>query len=98
MSPRASALFAIVGATLLGTAQLALGQTGSVDELAGLWKAQRWFGPVARGPLVIRRNGSSYTADMLGRSIPIRVDRDELSFELPNKTGKFRGRLQIVGP
>jgi CubicO group peptidase (beta-lactamase class C family) len=97
MSARASALFAIVGATLLGTAQLALGQTGSVDELAGLWKAQRWFGPVARGPLVIKRSGSSYTADMLGRSIPIRVERDELSFELPNKTGKFRGKIQSGG-
>ena len=95
MSARASArLFAIVGATLLGTAQQALSQTASVDELAGLWKAQRWFGPVARGPLVIKRSGSSYTADMLGRTIPIRVERDELSFELPNQAGKFIGKLQ----
>jgi CubicO group peptidase (beta-lactamase class C family) len=98
MSARASArLFAIAAATLLGTAQIALSQTTSVDELAGLWKAQRWFGPVARGPLVITRSGSSYTADMLGRTIPIRVERDELSFELPNQAGKFRGKLQTGG-
>jgi CubicO group peptidase (beta-lactamase class C family) len=72
-------------------------QKGSVDELAGLWKAQRWFGPVARGPLVIKRSGSSYTADMAGRSIPIRVERGELSFELPMNQGKFRGRLENNG-
>jgi CubicO group peptidase (beta-lactamase class C family) len=72
-------------------------QPASVDELAGLWKAQRWFGPVARGPLVIRRTGSSYTADMLGRTLPVRVDRGELFFELPNNQGKFRGRLQDGG-
>jgi CubicO group peptidase (beta-lactamase class C family) len=69
----------------------------SVDELAGLWKAQRWFGPVARGPLVIRRTGSAYIADMLGHTIPIRVDRGELSFELPNNQGKFRGKPQAGG-
>jgi len=54
---------AIVGcfaAALVGNAQQSVPTpTGSVDELAGLWKAQRWFGPVARGPLVIRRSGSS---------------------------------------
>src|SRR6266550_1275972 len=72
-------------------------QTGSVDELAGLWKAQRWFGPAARGPLVIRRTGSSYIADMVGRTVPVRVDRGELTFELPNGDGKFRAKLQRSG-
>jgi CubicO group peptidase (beta-lactamase class C family) len=92
-------IVAVLAATLLGTTELAA-QTkppGNVDELAGLWKAQRWFGPAARGPLVIRRTGSSYTADMLGRTLPVRVDRGELSFELPNNQGKFRGKLQDGG-
>ena len=84
--------FAVVAASLSATAQQApQTQSGSVDELAGLWKAQRWFGPVARGPLVIRRNGSSYTADMFGHTVPVRVDRGEIFFELPNDPGKFRG-------
>jgi CubicO group peptidase (beta-lactamase class C family) len=91
-------IIAVLGAALFVTAQQPVqAQKGSVDELAGLWKAQRWFGPVARGPLVIRRSGSSYTADMVGRSIPIRVERGELSFELPMNQGKFRGRLQNNG-
>ena len=89
---------AVVATALSATAQQpAQTQPGSVDELAGLWKAQRWFGPVARGPLVIRRNGSSYTADMFGHTVPVRVDRGELYFELPSNQGKFRGRLQNTG-
>jgi CubicO group peptidase (beta-lactamase class C family) len=91
------AIVAVVAALLI-TAQLAA-QTkpGSVDELAGLWKAQRSFGPFARGPLVIQRVGSSYTADMLGRTLPVRVDRGGLSFALPNNQGKFAGKLQEGG-
>ena len=92
---------AIVGcfaAALVGNAQQPVpSPTGSVDELAGLWKAQRWFGPVARGPLVIRRSGSSYTADMVGRTVPVRVERGELTFELPNDAGKFRGKIEKSG-
>jgi CubicO group peptidase (beta-lactamase class C family) len=89
---------AVVVTALSGTAQQpAQNQPAGVDELAGLWKAQRLFGPLARGPLVIRRSGSSYTADMLGRTLPVRVDRGELFFELPNDQGKFRGRLQDRG-
>jgi CubicO group peptidase (beta-lactamase class C family) len=89
---------AVLAVALPGTAQQpARNQSASVDELAGLWKAQRLFGPLARGPLVIRRSGSSYTADMLGRTLPVRIDRGELSFELPNDQGKFKGRLQDGG-
>jgi CubicO group peptidase (beta-lactamase class C family) len=64
----------------------------SADELEGLWKAKRWFGPFARGPLVIQRTGTSYTAEMMGRTVPVRVDKDELSFDLPNGQGSFRGK------
>lgn len=69
----------------------------SVDELAGLWKAKRWFGPFARGPLVIQRTGETYTAEIVGRILPVRVDKSELSFDLPNGQGSFRGRLQAGG-
>jgi CubicO group peptidase (beta-lactamase class C family) len=69
----------------------------STDELAGLWQAKRWFGPFARGPLVIQRTGETYTADMSGRTLPVRVDGGELTFELPNGQGSFRGKLQTGG-
>jgi CubicO group peptidase (beta-lactamase class C family) len=62
-------------------------------DLAGLWKARRWFGPFARGPLVIRRSGTSYTADMMGRTLPVRAEGNRLSFDLPDQQGGFRGAL-----
>jgi CubicO group peptidase (beta-lactamase class C family) len=69
----------------------------SADELAGLWKAKRWFGPFARGPLSITRTGETYTAEMIGRTVPVRVDKGELAFDLPNGQGSFRGKLQPEG-
>jgi CubicO group peptidase (beta-lactamase class C family) len=71
--------------------------TDAADELVGLWKAHRWFGPVARGPLVIKKAGVTYTADMCGRILPVRVEKGELSFELPNGQGAFRGKLEAGG-
>ena len=69
----------------------------AADELEGLWKAKRRFGPDARGQLVIRRDGTTYSADMMGRLLPVRADAEELSFELPRGEGAFRGRLQDDG-
>src|SRR5688500_11204345 len=70
-------------------------------ELAGLWKAKKRFGPDARGTLIIHRTGTSYTADMVGRVLPARAERGELAFDLPNRAGSFRGKLDpkrgIVG-
>src|SRR5436309_1429441 len=69
----------------------------AADDLEGLWKAKRWFGPFARGPLTVQRSGSAYTAEMMGKTVPVRVDQGELSFELPNGQGSFRGRLRDGG-
>jgi CubicO group peptidase (beta-lactamase class C family) len=63
------------------------------DPLVGLWKAQRWFGPHARGRLVVQRAGGEYVADMVGRRMPLREERGELAFDLPNGQGRFRGRF-----
>lgn len=69
----------------------------AADDLSGLWTAKRWFGPYARGPLIIERTGTRYTADMIGRVVPIHSDKTQLSFELPNNDGSFRGKLQADG-
>jgi CubicO group peptidase (beta-lactamase class C family) len=65
-----------------------------LNDIVGLWKAKRRFGPDARGPLLIQRNGTTYTADMMGFTIPVTVNNGELSFELPNREGGggFRGK------
>ena len=65
----------------------------SADALVGLWKAKRWFEPHVRGTLIIQRDGDAYTADMAGRVIPVTANGPELSFQLPNGRGSFRGKL-----
>lgn len=99
-----AAVAALVLAVLLAGMRPSLAQpdatatpAGSIDELAGLWKAKRHFGPFARGPLIIQRTGTTYTADMIGRLLPVHMDKSELSFELPNGQGSFRGQLQAKG-
>jgi CubicO group peptidase (beta-lactamase class C family) len=70
------------------------------SELVGLWKAQQWFGPYARGPLVIERAQSGWTADFAGQVLSVQANGAELTFALPNQLGSFRGRLdrnRIVG-
>jgi hypothetical protein len=64
------------------------------DDLTGLWKAKRWFGPEARGPLIVRKSGAGYEADMAGYVVPARMDRGELVFDLPNALGRFRGKWE----
>lgn len=66
-------------------------------ELAGLWKAKKRFGPDSRGPLIIHRTGTTFTADMVGRTVPVRANKDELAFDLPNRGGNFRGKLDSTG-
>src|SRR5882672_1793318 len=64
------------------------------EELTGLWKAKGRFGPDTPGSLVIQKDGTTYTADMLGRSVPVRMEAGELAFELPRRLGRFRGKLE----
>jgi CubicO group peptidase (beta-lactamase class C family) len=65
----------------------------SADELLGLWKAKRRFGPDAHGPLIIQRTPSGWSADFLGGTYPVRAQGAELSFALANGEGSFQGRL-----
>jgi len=89
----------VVAVLVLGSPAMpaSAAEPGSAQELAGLWKAKRCFGPDGRGPLAIQRTGATYTADMIGRILPVRFDKGELSFDLPNGQGSFRGRLQAGG-
>lgn len=64
------------------------------DALVGLWKAKRWSEPHVRSTLIIQRRGDAYTADIAGRVIDATVKGRELSFQLPNGRGEFRGRVE----
>jgi CubicO group peptidase (beta-lactamase class C family) len=79
-------LFSTVCLLLLGNAR--------AQDLTGLWKAQQWFGPYARGPVFIERTSRGWSADFAGRALPVQVRGSELQFALPDGAGAFAGRLE----
>lgn len=87
-------LFLAAPAGTLCLAQAASSPAVSADELAGLWKAKRRFGPDARGLLIIEKEGESYVADMVGLKVPVRLEKGELTFDLPDRQGSFRGKVE----
>jgi CubicO group peptidase (beta-lactamase class C family) len=60
-------------------------------DLTGLWAAKVRFGPDIRGPLTLVRTGTAWRADIAGYSVAARGDGRDLSFELPDGKGSFRG-------
>ena len=65
----------------------------SAPDLSGLWAAQVRSGPDIRGPLLILRNGTGWSADIAGFRVPAGISGQIISFELPDGKGRFRGRL-----
>lgn len=63
------------------------------ESLTGLWYARQRFGPDVRGRLVIDRPNGAWRASVAGRSAPVQLKGDSLSFQLPGDAGKFVGRL-----
>jgi CubicO group peptidase (beta-lactamase class C family) len=82
---------------VVATTATAQAQTAEPSDIVGLWKAKRSFGPFARGALLITRTASGYSADMAGFTVPVSVENGELLFELPNRAGAFRGKVQAGG-
>lgn len=64
-------------------------------DLAGVWEAKRRFGPDARGAIVVRHEGTAWTADFIGRVTPVHEERGLLTFSIPE--GSFRARLDTGG-
>lgn len=67
------------------------------DDLDGLWRARKRFGPDARGTLIVQRSGGAYAADLAGRVMPVKAEKGELTFAFPTGEGEFRGRLDARG-
>jgi len=63
-------------------------------DLIGLWYAKLRFGPDVRGTLILDREDGGWRASLAGRSAPVRVAGDSLTFELPGNGGKFLGRIR----
>ena len=81
-------------AASVGTAAAAADTPPSVGDLAGLWRAQRAVGPEVAGPLTLWRAGTTWTADIAGRTAPVIADGSRISFTLADGGGAFRGRLR----
>lgn len=72
----------------------------SAQDLSGVWKAKRRFGPDARGTLIVERTANAWTADFAGHTVPVRFDNGRLAFALPNDAGIFEASLdgdRIIG-
>lgn len=67
--------------------------TAHPGDLSGLWMAKRRFGPDAGGTLIVERRGGGYVADVAGRVVPVRMEGNTLSLELPGDRGAFQGRF-----
>ena len=87
-------LSAILLLLLVAAPSQAMGDTG---DLTGLWKAKKRFGPDARGTLVIRRSGAEYTADMVGRVMPIKTANGELDLIVATFAGSYSSRKGMFG-
>ena len=68
-----------------------------LDDLSGLWKAKKWFGPDVRGQLIIERVAGRLRADIAGRNAPVIRNGEELAFELPGNGGAFSGKFEGTG-
>lgn len=81
------------GLTAIGQQPSTGAAPGSADDLIGLWKAKKRFGPDAGGPLTIQRSGTGYVADMMGYRVPVNAAGGEFNFALPDQMGRFRGKF-----
>lgn len=66
-------------------------------DLAGVWQAERNFGPDVRGPLMIEQRGQEWTATIDGRTASIHIDNDKVWFALAGGEGSFRGTFAQKG-
>ncbi len=72
----------------------------SEADLVGLWGEKRIIGPELRGTLTVECDASGGRAEIGGRRADVRHQSNEISFELPEGQGRFRGRIdggQIIG-
>jgi CubicO group peptidase (beta-lactamase class C family) len=91
--PRPALILAAAAATGLAASVPRADEPPLSRQLIGLWYAKRNFGPDVRGPITVDKTGSAWTAEIAGRSLAMKSDGDRLSFELPDKQGRFDGRL-----
>ena len=66
--------------------------TQDTDSLAGIWEAQRHFGPEVRGSLVLTEVEAGWQAVIADRSVSMEELDGVLQFAVPEGLGRFEGR------
>jgi len=66
-------------------------------DLAGIWEAQRHFGPELRGALTLTREEDCWRAEIGGFETVSAVRNDVIELEFPGQRGRFTGRLEPHG-
>lgn len=69
----------------------------SVTELLGVWGVESVFGPVVRGDLTIDARRTAWRAMIAGYEVPVRREKDAVTFSLPGDAGEFRGHVSMDG-
>ncbi len=82
---------------LISTTFFKTAKAQSTDTLLGVWRAKRYFGPVARGRLEIERENGQWTARIAHFQVQCVLKEGRLSFALPGGEGSFEGRVDKDG-
>src|SRR5205814_2175494 len=68
-----------------------------MDDLIGVWGAERTLGPELRGELTVIREGSRWRAEMAGLEAIDTSGGGAPHFVFPGNRGEFRGRQADSG-
>jgi hypothetical protein len=85
-------------ALLVALPSISTGQTnsGTAQDLGGLWQAKLRFGPDIRGTLLVEHRTQGWRAEISGRSTEPTVDKDLVVFALPDERGDYYTQLQAA--
>jgi len=63
------------------------------NSLVGVWEAEQAFNHHLIRPVTLQKSGSQWTATVDDINCPVENHSGRISFELPDRSGKFRGEI-----
>ncbi len=64
------------------------------NDLSGVWEAARHFGPALRGPLLVTRDKSNWTAEIAGQRASATIEGAAVHLTFSAERGEFRGNAR----
>jgi CubicO group peptidase (beta-lactamase class C family) len=75
----------------------AAAQAVQPDTFVGVWGSENVFGPAVRGELTLDASRSQWRARIAGFDVPVRREKDGITFSVGNNAGEFRGHVSADG-